>query len=189
LINIENRLKHWSTGWTAENQGDSPAVPFKPYINYFLDKNVLEIGPGEGRQYYGVKNIISDYSIADISSQVLDCPVFKYIDRFLIKDYGNDFKKRFDLIHFWYVLHHVPSIEAEAFVEFIYLHLKENGIVMFNSPFLGFDIGAYSNDGVNTTPYTTDEIIKLFSSKFNAILMDGTKVGKSNGHIFIWRKK
>ena len=189
MINKENRLKHWSTGWTAKNQGDSPPVPFFNYINYFYSKNVLEIGPGEGRQHAPIKDIVSDYSIADISPQVLDCPVFKYLDRFLISNYSVDFKKKFDLIHFWYVLHHVPSIEAKDFIQFILRHLKDNGIVMFNSPYLGFDEGAYADDGVNTTPYSNKDVLDLFLDDFDLVVSDNSLIGNSNGVIYIWRKK
>ena len=191
MKNQEARLKHWSTGWTAENQGDSPPYPFYMYTDYFDDKDVLEIGPGEGRQYNSVKHLTKSYSIADISAEALASSQFDAIDhKYKLKSFSDKLHRKFDLIHFWYVLHHIPSYELFEFVcSFLMNHLKENGIVMFNTPYLDFDSGAYANDGVNTTKYRLDEVFRMFDPFFFCIILDGSMNGSSNGHVYIGRKR
>lgn len=187
MINLEKRIEHWSHGWTAQNQGDSDPVPFSDYVEYFTDKDVLEIGPGEGRQYNAIRHLCRSYAIADISQQVLDCPVFSEIRwKLLLRDYRNDnFNQSFDLIHFWYVLHHVPRADVHDFFHFAIRNLRMNGILMFNTPFLGFHEGAYADDGVQTTRYGIGEIVALLKNYVKVITIDDTKIGRSNGCIFI----
>ena len=190
MINEAARLEHWSTGWTVKNQGDSPPTPFYMYMDYFDDKDVLEIGPGGGRQYNAVKHLTKSYAIADISSEALACFAFDAIDhKYLLSNYSDKLHRKFDLIHFWYVLHHIPSYEFFEFVVFLVNHLNDNGIVMFNTPYLGFDKGAYGNDGVLTTGYRLDEIFRIFDSFFFCIILDGSMYGSSNGHVYIGRKR
>jgi 2-polyprenyl-3-methyl-5-hydroxy-6-metoxy-1,4-benzoquinol methylase len=190
FLNLEKRKEHWSTGWTAKNQGDSDPCPFQDYLQFFTFRDVLEIGAGEGRQYQYAKIGTKSYAIADISVQALNTDKIPLdVDRFHIESYDDNFEERFDFIHFWYVLHHVPSREIRSFVNFIRRHLVDDGIVMFNTPYLDFDKGAYSDDGVNTTPYTLKEVVEYFGAHFFCLHIDGTKWGKSNGHIYIGRAK
>jgi len=191
MRNAEARLKHWSTGWTAKNQGDSPPTPFYKYMDFFEGKDVLEVGPGEGRQYKSVLHLAKSYAVADISKEVLACPVFDAVQsKYLLKEPGQKLDTQFDLIHFWYVLHHIPSDELESFVNgFLLWNLKESGIVMFNTPYLDFHRGAYANDGVNTTKYTLDQVFRHFDPHFHCLMLDGTLYGQSNGHIYIGRKR
>lgn len=188
--NLEKRLEHWSTGWTAVNQGDSPPHPFLGYQGYFKGTKILEIGPGEGRQYNLAKHWSVDYSIADISQQVLDCPVFNGVsNKYLLRNFDDPLFDSFDLIHFWYMLHHVTIEELEPFVKFIHRHLYHEGLVMFNTPYLDFHKGAYSDDGVNTTPFNIIQIMEAFEPYFFCLVIDGRNYGRSNGYIYIGRKK
>lgn len=189
MRNVGARLDHWSTGWTAKNQGDSPPTPFYMYIDYFEGRDVLEIGPGEGRQYNSVKHLTKSYSIADISAEALASSQFDAIDyKYKLKGFSDKLHRKFDLIHFWYVLHHIPSDELYEFVGFFLSdHLNKDGIVMFNTPYLEFDQGAYGNDGVLTTKYRLDEILRTFDPFFFCIILDGSMYGASNGHIYIGR--
>lgn len=191
MKNEAARLIHWSTGWTAINQGDSDPVPFSGHLGRYTSKEVLEIGPGEGRQYKYVKDRVMSYAIADVSQQVLDCPVFGDVDwKLLIRDYDEvSFGRRFDIVHFWYVLHHIPMIEVIKFFDFVYRHLKRDGIVMFNTPFLDFHEGAYCDDGVNTTRYTITDIMNLLDPLFFPLIVNGEQYEKSNGYVYIGRKK
>ena len=189
LINLDNRLKHWSEGWTAVNQGDSPHDLIIPHIELFRDKNVLEIGPGEGRAFQHVKDVILSYSIADISESVLACEIWNRVCfKYLIRDYSSDLGEVFDVIHFWYVLHHVPSVELDMFFDFVLRHLKKDGILMFNTPYLSFDDGAYRDDGVLTTDYFINTIITKLEGWVYCLLLDGRFCGKSNGHVYVGKK-
>ena len=189
MKNQEARLEHWSTGWTTKNQGDSPPTPFYMYMDYFEGKDVLEIGPGEGRQYNEVKHLTKSYSIADISAEALASSQFDAVDhKHLLKRFSDRLHRKFDLIHFWYVLHHIPSNELyDLAASFLPNHLNENGIVMFNTPYLDFAKGAYGNDGVLTTKYHLDEILRTFDPFFFCIILDGSMYGASNGHVYIGR--
>ena len=187
-FNIEERLEHWSTGWTARNQGDSDPAPFIDYVKYFVDADVLEIGPGEGRAYEVVRRIVKSYSIADISEEVLKAPVWNGIDKQLLRGYNVHFAVDFDVVHFWYVLHHIPRCELYDFLEWVRCQLRRGGMLMFNTPYLGFHEGAYADNGVLTTPYTAHDIIELIEPYFNLHYLDGTKVGRSNGLIYVGEK-
>jgi cyclopropane fatty-acyl-phospholipid synthase-like methyltransferase len=187
-FNREQRLEHWSTGWTAKNQGDSDPAPFIDYAKYYVGSDVLEIGPGEGRAYEVIRRVVESYAIADISQQVLDCPVWNGIQKkFLLRGY-EDIPDRFDVVHFWYVLHHVPRCELWDFFEWVMNCLKRDGMLLFNTPFLGFHEGAYKDDGVQTTRYQIGEITSLLEPWFQHLYIDGTKLGASNGHIYVGRK-
>jgi 2-polyprenyl-3-methyl-5-hydroxy-6-metoxy-1,4-benzoquinol methylase len=191
---VENesaRLEHWSTGWTAVNQGDSNPVPFCGHEGRFRGKEALEIGPGEGRQYKAVHDRCLSYAIADVSQQALDCPIFDDVDwKLRIRDIRIDsFCRKFDIVHFWYVLHHVPMIEVYDFFSFAHNHLHRNGLIMFNTPYLDFAAGCYSDDGVNTTRHNIADIVNLLDPLFFIETIDGTKYERSNGHIYIGRRK
>ena len=187
--NIENRLEHWSSGWTAKNQGDSDPAPFINYVKYFVGADVLEIGPGEGRAYEVVRRVVSSYYIADISESVLKAPVWNNVDgKHLIRGWDKGFGFQFDTVHFWYVLHHVPRCELYDFFIWAADQLRKDGILMFNTPFLGFHEGAYKDDGVQTTPYTVGEVTSLLEPYFRHLYIDGTKLVRSNGHIYVGSK-
>jgi len=186
--NLDKRLEHWSTGWTAKNQGDSNPAPFIDYVKYYVDSYVLEVGPGEGRAYEVIKRVIKSYAIADISQQVLDCPVWNGIEKkFLLRGY-EDIPDKFDVVHFWYVLHHIPRCEVYNFFKWVVDRLRDDGILMFNTPFLLFHEGAYKDDGIQTTRYTIGEVTSLLDQWFCHLYIDGTKIGASNGHIYVGRK-
>jgi 2-polyprenyl-3-methyl-5-hydroxy-6-metoxy-1,4-benzoquinol methylase len=188
--NMVDRLDHWSTGWTSKNQGDSDPAPFIDYVKYFSDADVLEIGPGEGRAYEVVRRIVKSYSVADISEQVLKCQTWDNADeKLLLRGWSLGFGRKFDVVHFWYVLHHVPRCEVFDFFQWVGDQLKQDGILMFNTPFLGFHGGAYKDDGVQTTRYTIGEVTSLLEPYFQHLYIDGTRIGRSNGHIYIGRKR
>jgi 2-polyprenyl-3-methyl-5-hydroxy-6-metoxy-1,4-benzoquinol methylase len=188
-FNKEKRLEHWSTGWTAKNQGDSDPAPFIDYAKYYVGADVLEIGPGEGRAYEVVRRVVKSYAIVDISQQALDSPVWKDVEvRYPIEEWSDHLGRTFDVVHFWYVLHHVPRCELYDFLDFAQKHLPHDGMLLFNTPFLGFHEGAYKDDGVQTTRYTIGEITSLLEPWFQHLYIDGTKLGASNGHIYVGRK-
>lgn len=190
MKNMGARLDHWSDGHTAINQGDSPPCPFEKYTHFFTFRDVLEIGAGEGRQYEYAHIGTKSYSIADISEEALDTErIPLHVDRYLITDYDSNFGRKFDLIHFWYVLHHIPREELFAFINFLRRHLISGGILMFNTPYLDFDEGAYADDGVNTTPHKIYHMLQYLDPYFFCLYVDGTKWGKSNGHIYVGSKK
>jgi 2-polyprenyl-3-methyl-5-hydroxy-6-metoxy-1,4-benzoquinol methylase len=186
--NLEARIEHWSHGWTAKNQGDSDPSVLINYAKYYMDADVLEIGPGEGRAFEIIRRIVKSYTIADISQNVLDCPVWDGVDKMLLRGYDDTFNKQFDVIHFWYVMHHIPRCEVWDFFTWIMAHLKKDGMLLFNTPYLNFAGGAYKDDGVLTTRYTIGEITNLLEPHFIHLYIDGTKIGKSNGHIYVGKK-
>ena len=79
LKDIEKRINFWDDNHLAYQQGDSIKVPFDKHIHLFDNKKVLEIGPGEGRQYEVVCDIVKEYAIADISQKVLNRPLYNNI--------------------------------------------------------------------------------------------------------------
>ena len=193
MINTE-RINFWEQ---PQNRGpidgshdliDSLPYPFLGHEHLFEDNDVLEIGPGRGRQYDYLKDLVAYYSIADISNEILDEACFDLVDdKILLSDYNDNFATQFDIIHFWYVLHHVREEEVEMFFTFIHRHLVEKGLVLFNTPQLQNDREIYLGDGISTTYYSLTQILKVMEKHFN-ILVTKEIDQKSTGHFIIGEK-
>lgn len=167
---------------------DSLPYPFLNYVGMFKNRDVLEIGPGRGRQYDYLKESTRFYSIADISNEILSEECFDLIGtKILITDYKQEATTQFDVVHFWYVLHHVREEEVEMFFDFIYRHLHENGLVLFNTPQLQNDREIYLGDGISTTYFSLPHILKVMEKNFR-ILVKKEINEKSTGHLIIGEK-
>ena len=189
LKDIEKRINFWDDNHLAYQQGDSIKVPFDKHIHLFDNKKVLEIGPGEGRQYEVVCDIVKEYAIADISQKVLNRPLYNNIKiKLRIESYLDRFEDKFDVIHFWYVLHHVLPEELSMFIDFLYFHLDVSGIVMFNTPYLDYDRGNYLPNGIMTSVFSIKDIEDVFVGKFEFIIKDKSNWRNSNGYLVIGRK-
>ncbi len=194
---IEERSKFWNE---PKNRGpiggshdlkDSLPYPFLGYDSLFAGRNVLEIGPGRGRQYAYLKSIVKSYSICDISMEALTgeaCFDNVKIRRFHFETYDADFGADFDIVHFWYVLHHVLKEEIDQFFQFVHRHLKDKGLIMFNTPQLQNDAESYPGDGIGTTRFAIPDIIEAMYNKFDIKVVKQIEM-KSTGHLFIGEKK
>lgn len=188
LKNHKQRLIHWDTGHDVICMGDSLPLPFLKYIDMFQDKKVLEIGPGGGRQFIKVKPFTREYAIADISTEVLRNSLYENVTQLLINDYDANFNSLFDIIHFWYVIHHVLREELFSFRDFLARHLNEKGVILFNTAVLSYPPGAYENDGCLTTPLTPLEIEDVFSEKFNFFIKDNSLQTNATGMVMVASK-
>lgn len=133
---------------------DSLPYPFEDagIESIFHGADVLEIGPGRGRQYERVRPHVRTASVADIAPEALLEPAFLGArDRFLITNWDKDLGRRFDVVHFWYVLHHVIWREMRDFFRFVRRHLRRGGIAAFNTPMPINVQGAPQGDGTGTT--------------------------------------
>ena len=179
---MRERAAFWDDNHLARQQSDSLATPFDGLL--FMDKDVLEIGPGEGRQFDIVAGRAKSYSIADISLKVFDHSKYDMCKhKLLIKSYDDRFDVKFNLIHFWYVLHHVKMEELAAFVEFLYAHLVPGGFVLFNTPELLSERSDYAGDGIQTTWIDIDDVRIFFSRRFVILNADNSLYKKSNGWV------
>ena len=158
------RRTFWDQGHVIQRQGDSDPFPFlhvKDWYDSFVRKDVLEIGPGDGRQMFILATMANTYSIADISEAVVKKHKDKVAQSFFIKTWNDDFDTSFDTICLWYVFHHVLNNELETFVSFLSRHLKDGGSLVFNVP----TIGQEKPDATNTTPYDVlkfkDQMLQL----------------------------
>jgi 2-polyprenyl-3-methyl-5-hydroxy-6-metoxy-1,4-benzoquinol methylase len=131
-------------------------LPFLGHEDVFRGKHVLEIGPGGGMQSEVIRPLASYYAVADISPEVLlrfsesFCPTYR------LEDYKGDLHHHFDVITFWYVIHHVLVEERTDFLMFLLRHLNPGGCLFFNTPDEGHpNLG---DDGVWTSPHTAAEI-------------------------------
>jgi SAM-dependent methyltransferase len=129
----------------------SDPYPFKSVEHLFCGKRVLEIGPGQGRQYRYLRHLASAYDVCDISSSVMREPSLRGIPRWVIHDYDDQSCIDYDVVHFWYVLHHVPIEELRDFFSFVRNRLQPDGIVLFNTPREGNPPEWYRDDGIGTT--------------------------------------
>ena len=188
MINQERR-EYWSGNYLAYQQGDSLAIPCEQKKEYFINKHVLEIGPGEGRQFDFVFPFVKSVSIADISETVLNQKKYANVkDRFLINSYDDDFGKTFDVIHFWYVLHHVKFDELESFFNFLFRHINKNGTILFNTPVLEYPDPAYEDNGILTTKHDIESVGNALSKHF-VWQADRSEYRNSNGYIIIANPK
>uniref|UniRef100_A0A6M3ISA2 Putative methyltransferase n=1 Tax=viral metagenome TaxID=1070528 RepID=A0A6M3ISA2_9ZZZZ len=184
---MHKRAEFWNNNYTTAQQSDSIAVPFAKYLDRFTDKRVLEIGPGEGRQFDAVVGLVKDYAVADISQKVLShylCSVGEY----LITSYKDRFDVRFDLIHFWYVLHHVRRNEIDLFVDFLYDHLTRAGLILFNTPQLDPARKDYGGNGIETTWFDLVDIKNALFPKFAIIDIEDIN-DKGTGYMILAGKK
>ena len=188
----DDRVQHWRRDHTEVAQGDSPPIPFDGEVyNEFRMWHVLELGPGEGRQFRKVAPICASYSIADIVPEVLQLPIYNNVaGKFLITDYTSDnFGKMFDVIHFWYVLHHVLEWELRDFFLFCFRHLCKYGTLVFNTPSLMCPPEVYLGDGKQTTKHTPEKIVEVLHSICPTlrITISGVSCNKSwsHGYTFI----
>lgn len=188
LTNLGKRVNFWNTNYFAENMSDSLPTPFMDYLDDFKDKCVLEIGPGGGRQFMVAYSLSSFYVVADISEIVLSHPFYKKIPHLHIEDYSQTFPMTFDVIHFWYVLHHVRRKELNDFFRFVSRHLVEGGIALFNTAPLDYPKDGYRSDGISTTKFITKEIINSLKKNSLEVLSMDEINQKSTGIVFRARK-
>lgn len=190
----ESRLDYWAKNYKTYCQGGSLACPFEKYINMFVKKNVLEIGPGEGRQFYTLYPFCKYYSVADISDVVLAQAKFDVCkNKILISDYSKKFDrkvdKKFDVIHFWYVLHHVLPSELKSFFRWISKHLVKGGITLFNTAILEYDECVYGDDGILTSKISIEDIRGEALNYFDIFIEDDSLHEDSNGLVVAAIKK
>jgi 2-polyprenyl-3-methyl-5-hydroxy-6-metoxy-1,4-benzoquinol methylase len=174
MKNLDERAAYWGERMAESCMGDSTIMPC-PYdwLEYFKGKRVLEIGPGCGRQMLMVGPLAKSYAIADISKAVLDR--YEGMDKYLIEDYDKPLKSvsklkksaaKFDVVHFWYVLHHVLPEELAPFVKFLSKLLNKDGILMFNTPITDLPDEVYASNGMLTVRHSTPDIRKSLDPYF-----------------------
>jgi len=172
IAELEKRRSFWESHHIVQCQGDSIAMPFNSIDNYkalFAGKRILEIGPGEGRQFDALHHLAATYSVADIVPAVLNQPRYTIAHaRHLIDNYeSTDLGATFDLITFWYVLHHVRLDEADTFFDFLTRHLALDGRLIFNAPHANpkSEYAKGSGDGCATTPWNLTLVIDLLHAR------------------------
>jgi predicted TPR repeat methyltransferase len=196
IKHLEWRRQIWDQ---RENRGpvlghdlmDSLPYPFElsPCVSeVFVNADVLEIGPGNGRQYERLVGVTRSYSICDISPRALEETVFNKIGKkYLITDWDQYLGEQFDVIHFWYVLHHVCLDEMEMFFTFVSNHLRNDGVAAFNCPEAINVQGSNEGDGVGTT-YSDPSIVRRTAKGLDMLLE--LPVGrKSTGFLFLMKKR
>jgi hypothetical protein len=188
IRDLEKRTKFWGDNYTTDKMSDSLAFPCVEYLDDFRDKFVLEIGPGDGRQFKEVYPLASFYALADISNTVLVQEQYKSLLRFNIVDYDYVFPMSFDVVHFWYVLHHVRKDELSSFFGFVSRHVVEGGIVLFNTAPMDYPEGGYKSNGISTTKFTPQKIRKALKANGLIILSEKEVNHKSTGIVFRARR-
>lgn len=201
IEDLERRRRYWDirtnrAPYDTHDMTDSLPYPFEcagvSLTTLFRDKDVLEIGPGNGRQYERLRGIARSYCIADIAPDGLDEPAFNDIapDRkFLLEDWGQSLGRTFDVIHFWYVLHHIIRNEMTDFFTFVSNHLRKGGAACFNCPEPTNMQGTWSGDGMGTT-YSDPIIVRCAIMDLPLSVVMNVRVGmKSTGYVFMLQKR
>lgn len=155
LSNLAKRQRFWAREVATKDESTYPPFPKNALIELCTDQRVLEIGPGQGRQFRCCQPQARRYSVADISPDVLALPIYEPCHgRHLIETYDTRLGERFDVIHAWYVIHHVVWDALGEFMAFARRHLAADGRWLFNySP---WHLG--QPNGCGTTPYKAAEI-------------------------------
>jgi 2-polyprenyl-3-methyl-5-hydroxy-6-metoxy-1,4-benzoquinol methylase len=189
----EKGFKERAEFWGKHQLLFSSTFPEK-VLKYFKDKRILEIGPGNGKQYEQIKNMVKEYTIADISQKILDKNIYDKVDKHRIENtkYADNFNKKFDVISFWYVIHHVLKPDVYSFIDFLKRHLVDNGILVFNYPSVlakdrYFDKCKNIGDGMKTTFYDEGVIKRIFEKDFN--ILEDEKLHKLNHRLMVCQKK
>jgi len=192
IDNLQSRRDHWNIPANRAPYDDFTksdvewAYPADELEKLVSGMDVLEIGPGRGRTYARLKDVVTGYSICDISPDTLIDPVFDGVwYRFLLTDYRLDFYRCFDVIHFWYVLHHIKMNELEDFFGFVLRHLAPKGCVAFNTPSDdpgGIDSARpYPGDGIGTTCISESDLFMAVTTHLGVCLK------KHSGMYTMWR--
>lgn len=196
IYDLEKRRQGWNQRKarapydTHHDMTDSLPYPFENAGIYpiFCGRDVLEIGPGNGRQYERLSKKAKSYCIADIAPNGLAESVFRTAtEKFLLEDWNQNLGRTFDVIHFWYVLHHIRLGEMPDFFSFVHRHLKSGGLAAFNCPMPINVTGAPEGDGFGTT-YSDPMVVQNNCRPLN-ILMSLPIGQKSNGYVFLLQRK
>lgn len=145
----KRRIDFWAEDGRAK-YGDCDPFAMLPLVR---GKDVLEIGPGEGRQRKLLAPVAGSYTACDICVRK---------DTWLMKHgYATDFGHLYDLVFFWCVLHHVLADERLGFAWFVLRHLKPGGFLWFNAPEKG-DTDDGIGDGIGTTGHPHEAVLGMF---------------------------
>lgn len=196
MKNLEERSIYWGERTAESCMGGSTILPCPgSWLEYFKGKRVLEIGPGGGRQTRIVQPLASSYAIADISRDILN--LYGRVDKYLIEDYGSPLKSlsklkkstaKFDVIHFWYVLHHILVEELAPFFKFLSKLTNKGGLLMFNTPIIDFPDEVYADNGMLTVRHQTSDIHRSLDPYFT---ITDTEIlqEKSTGFVLLCTRK
>lgn len=191
----EERLEYWQNAhpWLKEKV-DSETEFLDNFIsktNWSMNTNILEIGPGGGRQMKKVAWIKhKNYYVADISPNVCN----DYMNSLLITwpEYKENLTEKVQLVHCWYVIHHVLKDELDNFINFINRQLTHGGSFIFNYPDFNRTMRPqdFANDGYGpsgTAKHTRQEIIDSLEKNDMTVIEEKRD---SNSHTFaIWAKR
>ncbi len=192
MRDLEERIEFWSGRNVCGTEGSTVRHPFKSHVDIFNEKDVLEIGPGYGRQFREIRPIASKYSVADICQKVLNRQAYQDVDKFLITGHEQDLNKKFDVITFWYVIHHLLKTELGDFFSFLDRHLNPEGHLFFNtvSSQAGRRLDRSREDngnGIETTPHNKEELLNIFS-KYNLKVLHEKHIA-DNCYVFLVKKE
>jgi 2-polyprenyl-3-methyl-5-hydroxy-6-metoxy-1,4-benzoquinol methylase len=152
MTRLQERAEFWDVHHRAACQGGMPVLVDR-HLDRLCDKDVLEIGPGEGRQFNLAFPVARSYAVADISRKALSQPLFLKASRYLLASWKDRLGSRWDVIHAWYVVHHLLPEERPEFFDFLRAHLRRDGAAFFNVPVPeNINPGEVKADGMRTTP-------------------------------------
>lgn len=177
IQNLKERLEFWNERHKIKYQGNT-IVDEEIIKRYAKESSVLEIGPGEGRQFKIAYPLSKQYTIIDISSKVIENPIYSKVHKILIENFNLQINKTFDFIHFWYLLHHIMKEEDSLFFSFITKHCNKDTIVAFN---FSEDLNKkfVQNNGIKTTNRSKEYVNSLLK-KNNFSIIESKKVYKNN---------
>ena len=195
MKDLTKRSEFWNHHNIIYHQGNCQKDPFILTPNWqslYQGKQVLEIGPGEGRQFKILLPLTSSYDIADISPDVVRNPIYKQTHKqSLLTSWDLSLNTMYDTICLWYVFHHVLKSEAAGLISFLSRHTKHGGFVHFNCPQIVSHSGLSVNqdgNGRETTPWILKEILDLFTKPDWIVSYRTSTNDLSNGFVILAQK-
>jgi len=167
ITNLRARKAFWKSHYSC--MGLSPVMPYDGFgwRQLVAKHDVLEVGPGGGRQFDLVAPIAASMAVADIVPEVLAMPRYADAQRYLLKQYSIPRREGYDVVMCSYVLHHVLKKEGPAFVQMLADVLRIGGTLLLNAP----DDELPENDkpknareqGIRCTGWSNAELAVLFA--------------------------
>ena len=139
---------------------DYNRIPLK-YLRCLNARDVLEIGPGNGRHTQDIKKQCKGYDVADIDQKIVSDFADRADNGHLITDYASAVGK-YDAILAWFVMHHITSGELGDFLAFLKINLRPGGEIVINTPcdYRIYQGDAIKDDGMHTTERELADVIE-----------------------------
>lgn len=125
---------------------------------------VLDIGSSDGSffDYLQKKNITGRFSCFDADKKAIIAARSKGYKGY---DSLKSIKQKFDVITLWEVIEHLPIEKFISYLDFVKLHLKEDGILIVSTPNILNIFYPFWAEPTHIRPYCLESLCKILESQ------------------------